>query len=221
MTLYSTATFFVVPVIAKSFGRIALPLTQTDNLRPLNFFTCILNRNYVRPELKQITLEVARQMNSKYPGTVVNYLDANFPFINSFPLLPHLSHNDGKKLDITFCYINKKTGNITNNVPSLIGYGISEEPRANEINTANLCAKQGYWQYSFVMRIIPQRNKLNFTFDSIRTKELVNLFASKSEIGKIFIEPHLKTRLKLTSNKIKFHGCQAVRHDDHIHVQLP
>lgn len=160
-------------------------------------------------------------MNSKYPGTVVNYLDANFPFINSFPLLPHLSHNDGKKLDITFCYINKKTGNITNNVPSLIGYGISEEPRANEINTANLCAKQGYWQYSFVMRIIPQRNKLNFTFDSIRTKELVNLFASKSEIGKIFIEPHLKTRLKLTSNKIKFHGCQAVRHDDHIHVQLP
>ena len=29
-----------------------------------------------------------------------------------------------------------------------------------------------------------------------------------------------KTRLLLTSDKIRFHGCQAVRHDDHIHVQL-
>ncbi len=33
-------------------------------------------------------------------------------------------------------------------------------------------------------------------------------------------KPHLKTRLKLSSAKIRFHGCQAVRHDDHIHVQL-
>ena len=31
----------------------------------------------------------------------IHYLDANFPFINKFPLLPHLSHNDGKKIDIT------------------------------------------------------------------------------------------------------------------------
>jgi hypothetical protein len=54
----------------------------------------------------------------------------------------------------------------------------------------------------------------------LRTKALVNMFVSEYEIGKIFIEPHLKTRLKLTSDKIRFHGCQAVRHDDHIHVQL-
>ncbi|MFT5619364.1 MAG: hypothetical protein ACI85I_002607, partial [Arenicella sp.] len=39
--------------------------------------------------------------------------------------------------------------------------------------------------------------------------------------GKVFIEPHLKTRLGLENySKIRFHGCQAVRHDDHIHVQL-
>ena len=67
---------------------------------------------------------------------------------------------------------------------------------------------------------MPQGNKKNFTFDSTVTKELVNYFASKPVIGKIFIEPHLKTRLGLTSDKIRFHGCQAVRHDDHIHVQL-
>jgi hypothetical protein len=162
LMLYSIATFFIVPLVAKSFGRVALPLTQTENLRPLNFLTCFLNRNYVRLELKETTLEVARQMHNRYPGTVVNYLDANFPFINNFPLFPHLSHGDGKKLDIAFCYIDKKTGNATDDAPSVIGYGISEEPRGNELNTATLCAKRGYWQYNFMMKLIPQGNKSNF-----------------------------------------------------------
>ena len=39
-------------------------------------------------------------------------------------------------------------------------------------------------------------------------------------LGKVFIEPHLKDRMKLTNSKIRFHGCGAVRHDDHIHIQL-
>jgi hypothetical protein len=56
--------------------------------------------------------------------------------------------------------------------------------------------------------------------DSTRTKELVNLFAAQPLIGKIFIEQYLKTRFNLTSDKIRFHGCSAVRHDDHIHIQL-
>ncbi|HEY9195674.1 MAG TPA: hypothetical protein VIM77_05395, partial [Mucilaginibacter sp.] len=65
-----------------------------------------------------------------------------------------------------------------------------------------------------------QTNKVNFRFDSVRTKSLVEIFAAENSIGKIFIEPHLKSRLKLTTHKIRFHGCRAVRHDDHIHVQL-
>ncbi|MFT3704142.1 MAG: hypothetical protein QM802_17375 [Agriterribacter sp.] len=165
-------------------------------------------------------MESAKEMNQKFPGTVLNYLDANFPFINGFPLLPHLSHNDGKKLDIAFCYIDNATGMQSNDAPSPIGYGISELPRANEINTSNFCSSQGYWQYSFLSKIVPQNNKKQFSFDSSRTKEVVTCFAAKSGIGKIFIEPHLKTRLGLISDKIRFHGCQAVRHDDHIHIQL-
>jgi hypothetical protein len=35
-------------------------------------------------------------MDEKFPGTVTIALDANFPFVNGFPLLPHLSHADGK-----------------------------------------------------------------------------------------------------------------------------
>lgn len=220
LTIYSIVTFILVPVIARPFGRVPLPIFKTNNLQPQNILTCFLNRNYVRPVLRETAFEVSKQMNQKYPNTTLNYLDANFPFINKFPLFPHLSHNDGKKLDISFCYIDTKTGEQTNHCPSFIGYGICEEPRPDEKNTTEFCDKNGYLQYGFLRKIIPQGNKKNFTFDSVRTKELVNLFASQNAINKIFIEPHLKTRLRLTTEKIRFHGCQAVRHDDHIHVQL-
>ena len=206
--IYCLTTFLIVPVIAKPLGRLPLPLT------------CFLNRNYVRSELKHTAFEVANQMNDKFPGTITNYLDANFPFIDKFPLIPHLSHNDGKKLDLSFCYRESKTNKPTNECPSFIGYGICAESGPDEKNTADFCADKGYWQYSLMTKVISQDKKQDFTFDSDKTKELVNLFATQPTIGKIFIEPHLKTRLYLTSDKIRFHGCQAVRHDDHIHVQL-
>jgi hypothetical protein len=217
---YFIATFLIVPVLAKPFGRVQLPVSTTGNLRPLTFLTCLLNRNYVRKELKAVTLSVAAEMNRRYPGTIVNYLDANFPFFNGFPLFPHLSHNDGRKLDLAFCYKDKQSLQETNDAPSPIGYGICEEPTAAEKNTAAFCAKKGYWQYSFLKGVVPQGSKDDFLFYQKKTKDLVELFAGDSSIGKIFIEPHLQSRLHITSNKIRFHGCQAVRHDDHIHVQL-
>lgn len=220
LILYCLTIFILVPLIARPFGRVPLPFNQTHHLKPLNIITCLLNRNYVRPELRNAAFEVSESMNNQYPGTVINYLDANFPFFNNFPLFPHLSHNDGKKLDISFCYQNSKTGILTNACPSIIGYGICEEPKPGEENTADYCSKKGNWQYSLLKKILPQGNKVNYTFDSSRTTTLVNLFAENKVVGKIFIEPHLKTRLHLKNSKIRFHGCQAVRHDDHIHVQL-
>ena len=41
-----------------------------------------------------------------------------------------------------------------------------------------------------------------------------------SNTHKIFIEPHLKQRLGIKNQKVRFHGCGAVRHDDHIHLQI-
>jgi hypothetical protein len=220
LVLYITCTFLIIPPLAKLFGRVPLPMTNTNSLQPLNILTCVFNRNYVWPQLKDVAFDVAMQMNNRYPGTVTNYLDASFPFINRFPLFPHLSHNDGKKLDFAFCYLDSKTAKATNLAPSPIGYGISETPQPDEINTAAFCSEQGYWQYSFLMKIVPQKNKANFIFDGNRTKKLVEILASEKSVGKIFIEPHLKARLNLTTSKIRFHGCRAVRHDDHIHVQL-
>ena len=220
LIFYLVSTLVIVPLLANLFGRTALPLTETNSLQPLNILTCLFNRHYVQPELKQATIDAAERINKKYPGTTINYLEANFPFFDGFPLIPHLSHNDGKKLDLAFLYIDNKTGKQTNEAPSFIGYGINEEPRPGERSTTDYCTQKGYWQYSFLGKFVAQGNNANFTFDGARTKELVNLFASNPAIGKIFIEPHLKERLKLSSEKIRFHGCQAVRHDDHVHVQL-
>ncbi len=220
LVLYLAFCLVIVPFTAKPFGRVRLPITETNHLQPLSVWTCLLNRNYVRPELQQAAFKVADRMNKKYPGTIVNYLDANFPFINKFPLPPHLSHNDGKKLDLAFQYIDMKTGEQTNECPSIIGYGICEEPKPNEVNRPEDCEKKGYWQYSILQQIVPQGNKKDFVFDHQRTKTFVNYFADESAIGKILIEPHLKERLGLNIDKIRLHGCQAVRHDDHIHVQM-
>ncbi len=218
--LYCTTTFFIVPIIAKPFGRVQLPIKETNNLQPLNILTCLLNRNYVRPELQEAAFDIANKMNATFEDSKVNYLDANFPFINKFPLLPHLSHNDGKKLDISFCYIDNKLNLPTSEAPSFIGYGICEEPLPHEKNTAEFCSENGYWQYSFLTKVVSQQNKPYFNFDSIRTRALMNMITENNYVEKVFIEPHLKTRLNLTSNKIRFHGCQAVRHDDHIHLQV-
>jgi hypothetical protein len=218
--LYLLFTFAIVPPLARTFGRTPLPVFSESHLSPHSFFTCLLNRHYVRPQLKKNLLLVSEEIQSQYNGIEVNYLDANFPFIDGFPLLPHLSHNDGKKIDLSFFYKDKTTGQCSDQRPSPIGYGICEEPLENEVNTALTCQQQGRWQYSILKKIVPEFFRRNLILDEKRTAQLINHLVATPSIQKIFIEPHLKNRMKLVSGKIRFHGCQAVRHDDHIHVEM-
>ena len=220
LVCYGLATFVLVPKLAVRMGRVPLPVFTTNHVQPLTVMTCLLNRHYVRRELRQVAYDVAMKMNERFPGTKVNYLDANFPFFNGYPLFPHLSHSDGKKLDLAFLYLDKQTAEYRDDAPSIIGYGIGDEPLPGERNTAGECAEKGYWLYSLMRNLMPQGSKNNFVTDAKRTRVMINLFAGHPSIGKLFLEPHLKTRWGLSSGKIRFHGCRAVRHDDHVHVQL-
>ena len=101
---------FIVPPIAKNFGREPLPVFDNKQIKPLNIITCLLNRHYVRPTLRKTLNQVASTLNQTYPNTVITYMDANFPFKNGYPLWPHLSHSDGKKVDLAFLYKHPKTG---------------------------------------------------------------------------------------------------------------
>lgn len=209
----------IIPPLAKSYGRVPLPVFN-EKVKPLTVLTCLLNRHYVILELREVLLEVADSMNDEYPKTVVSYLDANFPFVDKFPLLPHLSHNDGKKLDIALYYLDTAGIYAYHRAPSFIGYGVFVDPLPGESDMPEKCKKEGYWQYGFLKYLVPQWNKHKFQFDLVRTKMLIEKFISNSRIQKVFIEPHLKNRMRLNYTKVRFHGCHAVRHDDHIHVQI-
>ena len=142
-----------------------------------------------------------------------------FLFGMGFPLLPHLSHNDGKKLDLALIYENKK-GEIIPIKKSRTGYGVYVSPRLSEIDQTQKCKQAGYGHYDYSKYFSLGAVNRAPVFSEKGTKILMEALLENSEIQKIFIEPHLKSRLSLTDRRIRFHGCRAVRHDDHIHLQI-
>jgi hypothetical protein len=217
ITLYILSTFLLVPLIAPIFGR--EKINNTNNIEAQTFFTKITNRNYVKPELNKALISISEKLAKKHKGLKLIYLDANFPFIDKFPLLPHLSHNDGKKIDVSFIYENENN-TILNKKPSISGYGVYESPTKNEYNQPNICLNKGYWQYDFPKYLTFGTINKELNFSEQANKDLIYYIFTQPSVSKIFIEPHLKNRLKLNNSKIRFHGCQAVRHDDHIHFQI-
>ncbi|QVY65309.1 hypothetical protein [Polaribacter sp. Q13] len=217
ITLYLITSFLIVPKMAPLFGRVKIE--NNKNLEAHNFITKLFNRNYVTPKLQEVLTAVSLKIKKESPSLKVIYLDANFPFFNGFPLLPHLSHNDGKKIDISFIYQTEKGVN-TNNKPSNSGYGIFVAPKNNEINQTNICKKKGFLQYDFTKYFTFGSFNSNLKISEKATKNLILQILKEDAVSKIFIEPHLKNRLNLNHSKIRFHGCGAVRHDDHIHFQI-
>lgn len=215
VVFYALSTLLVVPFLAKLSGRETIK--ETKNLKAANGFYTWCNRNYVNSDLSKVLTEVSEDL-AQY-GIVINYLDANFPFIDRFPLLPHLSHNDGKKIDISLVY-QDENGNVSKLVKSRSGYGVFEEPVGSEMNQTERCKTAGYFQYDYPKYLSFGEAHPELSFSEKSTKRLLNAILSKSEIEKIFIEPHLQNRLGLKHGKIRFHGCGAVRHDDHIHIQV-
>ncbi len=214
---YLIVTFMVVPYLAPIFGR--EKIKNNDYLEACTFFTIVCNRNYVTTELNTSLQNIAKTINKKHNNIKVIYLDGNFPFMDGFPLPPHLSHNDGKKIDISFIYTDKSK-NTTNEKPALLGYGIYEYPNQGEYDQIKVCKKKGYWQYDFAKFLTFGITNNQLKLSEKATKDLLLAIVNERKVGKVFIEPHLKNRLGVQSNKIRFHGCQAVRHDDHIHLQL-
>lgn len=223
ISLFALSSFIITPFVAGAFGRVPMPIFKSKDspIRPANILTCFFNRHYVKPKLLEVVQEVAKAINKGKKETIeIIYLDANFPFINGFPLLPHKSHDDGEKLDIAFLFKNQE-GERVNKRMSFTGYGACVIPQKGETNMPKKCAEKGYFQYSLLKKITSQSTIQQYEFDLKVNRELLILFAKHRKIGKVFIEPHLKERLKLSGyKKIRFHGCGAVRHDDHIHVQL-
>lgn len=201
----TTATIWVAP----TFGRVALSCFADGPLQVQSWMYCALNRNYVAPDLRDILIETANEMDAQYPGTETLVLDANFPYWDGFPLLPHLSHDDGNKVDLAFFY-RDDTGYLPGATRSPIGYfafeqGPTECPQQWPTLRWNLGILQPLWR--------------DLEFDEARNAAILQLLAQHPRVEKIFVEPHLVRALNLSHPNIRFQGCRAARHDDHIHFQ--
>ncbi|MCL3782520.1 hypothetical protein EMN47_19220 [Prolixibacteraceae bacterium JC049] len=217
VVLYLFMSFLIVPRIAKYVGRERI--SEATNLKAANFLTVLLNRNYVTKKMNVYLSNVSNRLNQRNDRITILYLDACFPFIKGFPLLPHLSHNDGNKVDFSLVYQNEN-GEIVEKNKSISGYGVFENPTEEEFNQTEVCKKKGYFQYDYPKYLTIWRINSGLKFSEKGTKSLLLAFLETPGLEKLFIEPHLKNRMKLTSEKIRFHGCGAVRHDDHIHIQI-
>ena len=212
--LYLLSTLIIIPLIAPFYGR--QKVKNSEKIKPTNYMTVLLNRNYVRPKLNELLNNTGKKLNGT--NITIHYLDANFPFIDKFPLLPHLSHNDGKKIDISLVY-ETKNGVISSKKKSVSGYGVLETPKSNEYDQVNKCLKENFL-YDFSKYLTFGKINKDLFFSEKGTKKLIKNILKSRDLGKVFIEPHLKNRINLKNKKIRFHGCGAVRHDDHIHLEL-
>lgn len=217
---YTIISFIIVPPIAKKFGRIKLPY-HSSIIDPATLFTIICNRNYVEPQLYRVLINTGEKFQQLHPNLKITYLDACFPFLDGFPLLPHLSHNDGKKIDLAFFYKNTMTEKVVNEKPSNSGYGYYEGPAMNEENKSQECKLKGNIIYDFP-QYLTFGIKKNLAFDQNTTAKFIFYLAENPFTHKILLEPHLKKRLGLQQheNKIRFQGCHSVRHDDHLHLEV-
>lgn len=214
--LYIFFSFLLLPPLAKLNGRVPLPLN--GDIYPANITSCMMNRHYVCIKVKKVLQEAVKSSSSLQR---MAYLDAGFPFWNGFPLFPHLSHYDGKKVDLAFYYIDKHTGFPCDNQPSNSGYGVFEFPQENEQDEIAICKKEGFYLYDFTKYLTFGSNPTAYSLDMQKTQKCISFFCKHKDVKKILLETHLKTRLSLEKeSKIRKPGCHAVRHDDHIHLEV-
>jgi hypothetical protein len=207
-------TLLLVPLLAAVFGRVPMPLfaTKETPVAPRSILYCLLNRHYVKPQVKELVITTARQMTEKYPGSVVYYLDGGFPYGPKFPMLPHLSHADGRKIDLSFCYLKGGKYSVS---PSPIGYWVYESPERGEAAPYQGKPSPFRWDMPLLQGVNRDRE-----LDEARTRDLLRTLLRQPKTQKILLEIHLQQRLKVFDPRLKFQQLKAARHDDHLHLQV-
>ena len=218
--LYAALSIFLVPPLAAVGGRIPLPC-RAESDRPFaaaHPLYCVMNRHYVDPRLAMLLTALSREINRTHPGTLTVFLDASFPFLDRFPLLPHLSHGDGRKLDIAYYYGAPDGSYLPGQLRSPIGYWAFEQPGA----ATSPCQTQSWlslrWDMKALQRFYPDR-----PLEPERTRAALRWLVTEGPqfgVERVFIEPYLAVRLGVSSPILGFQGCRAARHDDHIHFQI-
>lgn len=216
--LYIGVSVAAIPPLAASFGRVPLPcgLGDRELLGPLTVWTCLLNRHYAARNAAETLLSTSAALSNSRPGMRVSYLDAGFPFFNWFPMFPHLSHRDGRKIDLALLYRDPETGaSVPGRAPSPIGYWGYAPPGPGASRPCAGGESWLRWDFDWLQPVWA-----DLELDSESTAALLAGLARSPAVTRILIEPHLKERLAPGVPKIRFQGCAAARHDDHMHIEF-
>jgi hypothetical protein len=207
---YFGVSLAVVP-LAGAFGRAPLScgLAGEAVYGPRTIWTCLLNRHYAVLPARQALQRVSDGFSREYKGSRIAYLDAGFPFFAWFPMFPHISHADGRKIDLALFY----TGGAASSSP--IGYWGFVRPRDGDPQPCK--GREGWlrWDMAWLQPLFQE-----LPLDELGTRALLVRLAAAPAVRRILVEPHLRARLGLDHSKLRFQGCAAARHDDHVHVEF-
>jgi hypothetical protein len=197
-------------VAAPVFGRVPVPCFG-EVLRAQSWVYCGLMRNFVTPDLLAVAEDASTKVAVEFPGTVTLALDGSFPFGDGIPLLPHLSHDDGRKLDFAFFYSDAK-GYVAGRTDSPLGYFAF-------LHLGEDTCRPVWATLRWDMDWFRPLNR-GLALEPERTRALINALLADPRVEKIFVEPPVAETLSVVGDKLRFQGCRAARHDDHLHIQL-
>jgi hypothetical protein len=194
-------------------GLVTLPCDASTPLEPTQPYYCRRDRHFVTPAARDALIDAADAMRARYPGEVLRFMDASGAD-GTRPFPPHLSHGDGRQIDLALYYTDVEGRPLDHFPKTDSGFWPAEPPRAGE-QIACPNGREGRAE-----KPDPPADRA-WRLDEARTRALVETLIADRRVRRILIEPHLERRFGLWGHpKLRFAGCQAARHDDHIHVDF-
>jgi hypothetical protein len=169
-----------------------------------------------RPRARDALAAMADRLAADFPGRRISYLDSGFPFFAWFPMLPHLSHGDGRKVDVALLFLDPGTGHpVHGRAPSPIGYWGYVLPARGAVLPCDGRPSWLRWDFDWLQPLLPELH-----LDEAAQAALLKEMAESRQVVRVLAEPHLTARLGADHPKIRFQGCDAARHDDRIHGEF-
>jgi hypothetical protein len=192
-------------------GLVRLPCRSESHLKAAHARYCKQDRNWVTPTAQAVMREVAKYIAAAHAGSVVHYMEASWPS-GKRPMPPHLSHGDGREIDVALFY-ETTDGKPLPRPPTSSGYYAFEPMRPGDFDPCAGRTRPG-----------DNRNPPNnrrWRLDETRTKTLIRALLDDRRVRRLLLEPHLKDRLGFANEaRIRFPGCNTLRHDGHVHVDV-
>jgi hypothetical protein len=193
-------------------GLVRLPCRAEAHLKSANpLLYCVRDRHWVTPKAQAMLRDVADKVAAAHPGSVVLTMEASWPS-GKRPMPPHLSHGDGREIDVSLFY---KTvdGKPLPRPPTTSGYYAFEPRRPGDPDPCKGRTRPG--------ANADPSSRREWRLDELRTRTLIRALLDDTRVRRLLLEPHLKKRLGFgNEDRIRFPGCNTLRHDSHVHVDV-